>query len=580
MSRVLEIVLSLPLHSWQAGHDTRSSRSGRAARDFGAELVRAWRICPQVRMRRGHERVEIEPCRFVEAEPDGAWRWWTWIETASNGPRIVAARTRPFAPGIAIRESVEARSSDVRVAPHALLSSAGSFTAPAKASSTTTSAKTSRATSRAPRPADASVDVARSSDASAASGGTALSLISERRRGNWHDTNGVVVELVLDDIALSSADGPLRFCELRLAVPDANAAGTHANTDTDTDANMTRAAALQALFRAARELSGAWPAFLLSASTLDRVCAGDAPDARVAPVKTESVDLSGLRALRAGFFALGNSVTVQWFSNAGGARDTDEPEYVHQMRVALRRLRTLARLFPRHVGAAWRDAFSAEFRWLGGLLATVRDWDVCVSTTLPGLSVADGNADAWADTLAAARGHCAAARAELRQALGSPRYAKLELAWLEWLCAFAPAHDAAVRGTASSLRRYAAKRVNRLFGHLYSSPHLTTLDAAARHQVRIDTKRLRYALEFFASLASRRTRGETAKLLARVQSVLGDANDTEVALRCLERLAAPSYQQGFARGYGAAAHRHAAQTAEDLLRKLHPPKFGGKRASL
>ncbi|RAD31919.1 CHAD domain-containing protein, partial [Burkholderia multivorans] len=38
-------------------------------RDFGAELVRAWRICPQVRMRRGHERVTIEPCRVVEAEP-------------------------------------------------------------------------------------------------------------------------------------------------------------------------------------------------------------------------------------------------------------------------------------------------------------------------------------------------------------------------------------------------------------------------------------------------------------------------------------------------------------------------------
>ena len=96
MSRVLEIVLSLSLESWPV---KAASRARGGSRDFGAELVRAWRICPQVRMRRGHERVTIEPCRIDEAEPDAGGRWCTWVESTAHGPRVVASRTRPFAPG-------------------------------------------------------------------------------------------------------------------------------------------------------------------------------------------------------------------------------------------------------------------------------------------------------------------------------------------------------------------------------------------------------------------------------------------------------------------------------------------------
>ncbi|EGD03296.1 hypothetical protein B1M_17170, partial [Burkholderia sp. TJI49] len=54
MSRVLEVVLCLSQDGWPV---KASNRTRAAPRDFGAELVRAWRICPQVRMRRGHERV-------------------------------------------------------------------------------------------------------------------------------------------------------------------------------------------------------------------------------------------------------------------------------------------------------------------------------------------------------------------------------------------------------------------------------------------------------------------------------------------------------------------------------------------
>ncbi|AOK07189.1 CHAD domain-containing protein [Burkholderia sp. AU28942] len=536
MSRVLEIVLCLSLEGWpvKAGSRARGDQ-----RDFGAELVRAWRICPQVRMRRGHERVTIEPCQIEEAERSAGESWWTWVESNAHGRRVVASRTKAFAPGVVARERFDAEHAGIVVA------------APARGTST-----------EAEQDEEASGGAERGDEAAVAASTVPapLRLVSERRRGRWADDSGVVVEMTLDDVTLDGgADAPRRHVELRLAAPD-------------WDTVAARTAALRALFAAARELSGAWPAFVQLASVIDRACAGD--PAVAGPVKAQLVDLTGIRTQRAALFALSADIAAQWLGNEAGVLERDDPEFVHQMRVALRRLRTLMRFFPRFADDRWKDTFGADLRWLASLLGTVRDWDVFSTESLPGLIAADGGSADWNGTLDAARAQATAARVELRQALHSARYARLTLGWLEWLSMLAlPDTDDA---DAPPLRRHATKRVRRLFGHLYASPSLTSLDTAARHRVRIEAKRLRYALEFFASLASRRTRTETVKTLARVQSVLGEANDAIVALHRLEQLAAPAYQVGFVRGYGAALEQRAARDAEALLASLRPPKLDAK----
>ncbi|MCA8085184.1 CHAD domain-containing protein [Burkholderia cenocepacia] len=538
MSRVLEIVLSLSLEGWPV---KGASRARGAQRDFGAELVRAWRICPQVRMRRGHERVTIEPCQIEEAERSPGASWWTWVESNAHGTRVVASRTQTFAPGVTQRELFDAE--------HAGIVVATPLPVPATGDAADTDAP----------PAAETDGVAPDTDEARAQA-SALRLVSERRRGRWADDSGVVVEMTLDDITLhGGGEPPRRHVELRLAAPD-------------WETVAARTAALHALFAAARELSGAWPAFVQLTSVIDRVCAGGPVAATL--VKAQPVDLTGIRTQRAALFALSGDITAQWLGNECGVLDRDDPEFVHQMRVALRRLRTLMRFFPRFTDRQWKDTLGVDLRWLAALLGTVRDWDVFATESLPALIAADGGGTAWDGTLDAARAQSMAARVELRQALHSARYARLTLGWLEWLSALAL--PAAGDDDAPSLRRHATKRVRRLFGHLYGSPSLTSLDTAARHQVRIDAKRLRYALEFFASLASRRTRTETVKTLARVQSVLGEANDAMVALHHLEQLAAPPYQLGFVRGYGAALEQRAARDAETLLASLRPPKLDGK----
>ncbi|CAM2168756.1 triphosphatase [Burkholderia cepacia] len=536
MSRVLEIVLSLSLEGWPT---KAAGRARGAQRDFGAELVRAWRICPQVRMRRGHERVTIEPCQIEEAEPSPGASWWTWVESNAHGRRVVASRTKVFAPGVTARELFDAEHAGIVVAmPLPVPEAAG--------------AATGEVDGVAP-------DTTGRPEADMQPESSALRLVSERRRGRWADDSGVVVEMTLDDVTLHSGDEPpRRYVELRLAAPD-------------WETLAARTAALHALFAAARELSGAWPAFVQLTSVIDRACAAE--PAASGPVKAQPVELTGVRTQRAALFALSGDITAQWLGNEGGVLEYDDPEFVHQMRVALRRLRTLMRFFPRFADRQWRDTLGVDMHWLAALLGTVRDWDVFATESLPALIAADGGDGEWNGTLDAARAQCVAARGELRQALHSARYARLTLGWLEWLGSLALPH---AEDDAPSLRRHATKRVRRLFGHLYASPSLTSLDTAARHRVRIDAKRLRYALEFFASLASRRTRTETVKTLARVQSVLGEANDAIVALRHLEKLAAPPYQLGFVRGYGAALEQRAARDAETLLASLRPPKLDGK----
>ncbi|WP_175958654.1 CHAD domain-containing protein [Burkholderia pyrrocinia] len=545
MSRVLEIVLSLSLEGWPV---KAGSRARGTQRDFGAELVRAWRICPQVRMRRGHERVTIEPCQVEEAEPSPGASWWTWVESNAHGRRVVASRTKAFAPGVTQRELFDAEHAGIVVA------------MPLPVPATGAAVDADAPTGDVDEVDGVAPDATERPAAGAPPESPALRLVSERRRGRWADDSGVVVEMTLDDVTLhGGGEPPRRYVELRLAAPD-------------WETFAARAAALHALFAAARELSGAWPAFVQLTSVIDRACAGES--AAAGPVKARLVDLTGIRTQRAALFALSGDIAAQWLGNEGGVLDRDDPEFVHQMRVALRRLRTLMRFFPLFADRQWKDAFGVDLRWLAALLGTVRDWDVFSTETLPALIAADGGGTDWNGTLDAARAQSMAARVELRQALHSARYARLTLGWLEWLSTLAlpPAEG----GDAPSLRRHATKRVRRLFGHLYASPSLTSLDTAARHRVRIDAKRLRYALEFFASLASRRTRNETVKTLARVQSVLGESNDTMVALQHLEQLTAPPYQLGFVRGYGAALEQRAARDAETLLASLRPPKLDGK----
>lgn len=343
-------------------------------------------------------------------------------------------------------------------------------------------------------------------------------------------------------------------------------------TDTDTDRpdgrdRLTLIApyeAREALFELAREVVQDLP-FLISPF------AGPASDE---PFKAAKLVLPKHISANHAFFLIGSSISAHWFCNDAAARHGLEAEHVHQLRVAQRRLKTALKLFPDSIDDTWNERVGTDLRWFGDLLADARDWDVFTDTTVAAYASSDDAPASWQAVRAAADKKRMAARRALDEALRSPRYARLALAYVEWLARLDARDDEAQTASGLSLADHARRRICKHYRKIARSPDLTTLDPHARHRVRIHAKRLRYALEFFRSIVTRRTRADVEKQLGKLQSVLGDGNDAAVAAQRLAALPEViSYQKGLAKGFAVAAQGATAKEGERILRRIKQPRI-------
>ncbi|MCU0841788.1 MAG: CHAD domain-containing protein [Thiobacillaceae bacterium] len=247
----------------------------------------------------------------------------------------------------------------------------------------------------------------------------------------------------------------------------------------------------------------------------------------LAPVKAGALALSPDMPATAAFAAIARACVDQFDANLPGLlRGTPgqiDTEYLHQMRVSMRRLRAIVGLL-RHAGLP-PPAWVGELKWLMGELSPARDWDVFVDETLPRLRAVlpDGQRlDALAPAVAAARQD---AQERARQAVGSTRLVKLWLAVERDLASLAgEGMDAAAWAHAALRRRH--RQLRRL------GRHFDRLSAPERHAVRIAAKKLRYAADAFASLYGARAARYIGRLAA-LQDELGLANDRAVAARLL-----------------------------------------------
>lgn len=248
------------------------------------------------------------------------------------------------------------------------------------------------------------------------------------------------------------------------------------------------------------------------------------------------------------------------------ALESDAPEAVHDLRVALRRARSVLRAWRRAWPAGLEARLRPELQWIMRVAGEARDLDVLLATTLPAM-VRDG-APVTPALWSRGKARAAAARERLRRALRSARYRRLEHA-LSLACA-GEGREAADRKLAA-FARAALERRHRKLRRAGADPD--TLDARGRHRLRIQAKRLRYALEGFAPLlpAARVERCRAA--LVSLQDDLGRAQDAAVARRALRRLAAPDSLQRFARRWLA---RETAEACRGLEAHLHAVVRAGR----
>lgn len=543
MARFVEIVLDIAVpaaRDWAGQKKDGGRRRAKApsfVQSFGEAL-------PQLERADGDAVVRIESVCFDSGGALARDGWRVAIEASADAQRATVSHFEPFSPGVMIRSPVFDVPLDVPVPLDPM-----------------------------PRPAglaavsfDSAPAAFREALVAAGELKPAATLAFARTRWRWPRGDDVVIDVTLDaDMGPPERAEPCVH-ELRLAIalPEEPANGPDA---------AVPSFAWQALFAAARDAVAALPAFVQLTDYTDRTCR-DRVGGTLAAVRAGSVDLTGARTQREALAIIGRNIAGHWFGNETGVREAADTEFVHQMRVAQRRLRTAMRLFKGWADEAWTERIEPDLKWLGKLLGNARDRDVFVDSTLPALADADGDASRWAATRAAADVQRLAARAKVQEAMASRRYANLALAWLEWQTALL-AREAPPNAARQSLAKHAKKRIRKPYRRLVETPKLTTIDEKARHSVRIEAKRLRYALEFFESIVSRKTRVEVAKTLSRIQSVLGDGNDAAVALGYLDELHVDTYQQGFARGWCEAVKRYTAREGERLLRDLDAPKIVG-----
>lgn len=251
--------------------------------------------------------------------------------------------------------------------------------------------------------------------------------------------------------------------------------------------------------------------------------------ARPRPVKARPAGLSGAMPAREAFQAVIRASLAHLQANERGMLGGKDPEYLHQMRVALRRLRSAFSLFAPLLPEAEIAPHRAGLKWLAAMLGPARDWDVFMTETLPPIR-AEFAAHAG---LAEFAGDCARRRRwanrKARRAVGSARYQRLLLSLGGWIAAadwYERGDPMARADLAAPVRGFAREVLDaRYRGVRRRSRKFQELSQAQLHRLRIAVKKYRYATDFFAGLFGGAEADEALKRLARLQDILGAIND-------------------------------------------------------
>jgi len=202
-----------------------------------------------------------------------------------------------------------------------------------------------------------------------------------------------------------------------------------------------------------------------------------------------------------------------------------DAEAVHQIRIAITRLRAAVAFFaPIVADAEWRR-LKQEIAWLNGPLGAARDSDVVVEYARR------KRYRAWAQAMIGEQLEQRQTQDHRRlvRCLRSARTQRLIAAMAAWIRQGTWLERYKRRKDAEALQFYCAGELNRWHERLVRKGNrLKTLGASRRHQLRIKVKRFRYMLEALTETVPLWGRGEFRHLhrpAKRLQRALGDMRD-------------------------------------------------------
>lgn len=272
----------------------------------------------------------------------------------------------------------------------------------------------------------------------------------------------------------------------------------------------------QALTDLAREVAGCLPVRLGVLSKADRGAA--LREGRLgAPRKAEPVRVTADMRAADALSAIGQACLKHYRQNEDVVLALRQPEALHQARVALRRLRAAFTLFKPVIAADTAyPALRSELRWFTAQLGDARDLDVYLKRDLP------------EEELQAVSRAREQAYDRVIEAMNDARSRLLVIDLAGWLAL------GSWRGESRAVRPitpFAAKRLDRLWGAVEpTGRRLEQMGEEERHRLRIEVKKMRYAVEFFTDLyrPSKAKKHFVASIEA-LQEALGLLNDIATA---------------------------------------------------
>ncbi|MBV1837561.1 CHAD domain-containing protein [Acetobacter estunensis] len=209
-------------------------------------------------------------------------------------------------------------------------------------------------------------------------------------------------------------------------------------------------------------------------------------------------------------------------------------EGVHQMRVAVRRLRSALQLFTPRLEPHSSERFTLELQRLGRILGAARDWDVFVSETLPAAFPA-GEGHEWHGLLAqAAEVRRRKAHETLKVELESSALTELVLSLMVWSEKQPFVKEDIAKKRLSDI---APDLLDRIWRKVYRRGHgIEELAEEDLHSLRKSLKKFRYAVDYLAGLYPSRQVKACLQQCKRLQQALGEINDMTVAAQLADEL--------------------------------------------
>ncbi|WP_173568952.1 CYTH and CHAD domain-containing protein [Acetobacter conturbans] len=326
-----------------------------------------------------------------------------------------------------------------------------------------------------------------------------------RRTTHMLRHDGATVELAIDEGFVRAGEARVSLRELELELKNGPATALYSLALALQEQIPLRFSTLSKAERGYRLLTGTPPAV---------------EPVQIPPLSREMTLVEGFRTLiQAGVNGL---IANQPAAEAG------DPEAIHQMRVAIRQLRTMLQLFSKYTERRTLDPFQGELQRIGRELGEARDWDVFCLETLPAAFTEENGTDLTRMLRNAAADKRTEAHQHLFRELHGTALTTLLLSLTLWTenhpfreddtHLTRPASDSASK----LLNRMARKAMRRGHG-------MSHLSEAELHGLRKSLKKLRYSTRYFSAFYPHHAGKTYMKRCKRLQQHLGEINDAAVA---------------------------------------------------